>query len=368
MRILKIVFIALLIKLSFLTVVAQEIQSGMSYTMAKLSQEPVKVIGEVWPENSREVGDTTFTIYSGASVDFKTYFVNGMQYDNIFNPNPTGMYINGKEFLFYCSMEKSIRLNYNNILEAKEFEFLGKRYLMVVSFREDCLGDNCRYRCYNLFDISNERRVFQTSFSSVFQGIDSFGEFNNDGKLDFLRVALKPSQDAVEGSDIDHYLITAYTAGKSSPKQLTDQGHSYYLYVNGDYEVYDFMINQAYWFFEVRDSKGEIAKPTKYFAEYISFDPLYQYLYNPDGVRIEKNNWSIKLVSLGDLEAAQEYCREIQEKEFEDVYIMIDQYSGDITFQVFVGNFISKDGAEREAGKLTTAGIDGDLFDLRRKY
>ena len=62
---------------------------------------------------------------------------------------------------------------------------------MLISFRR-LFGENCRYRCYNVFDITNKESIRQTSFSSLFQGTDSFGDFNNDGKLDFVRVAPKP--------------------------------------------------------------------------------------------------------------------------------------------------------------------------------
>ncbi|MEH0155289.1 SPOR domain-containing protein [Limibacter armeniacum] len=350
----------------FSTSANAQVEEGQWYSPDRLSQEGVNITKELYPTTSLESGDTTMTVYGDASVEFKIFFVNGSQYDNIFNPNPTGILLNGKEFYFYCGIEKTIRQNYSNVLEAKEFEYLGKKYLMLISFREDCLGDNCQYRCYNLFDITNSKRIFQTSFSSIYQGVDSFGEFNNDGKLDFLRFAPKPKEGAPD--DDSHYLITAYTLGRSMPKQLTDGGNTYYLYAEGEPEGTRFQVLQAYWFFGLKDSKGETAEPTPYFAEYISFDPLYRYLYNPDGVRIEKNRWSIHVTDVGDLEAAQEYCRQIQTKSFEDVFIMIDQYSGDITYQVYVGNFINKEGAVNYQERLAKNGIRGDLADFKNMY
>lgn len=347
---------------------AQEVTEGAFYSPAKLSQEPVSVLADLFPTNSNEVGDTTFTIYGDASVPFKIYFVNGPQYDNIFNPNPTGIILNGKEFNFFCSMEKSIRQNYSNVLEAKEFDYLGKKYLMLVSFREDCLGDNCRYRCYNVFDITNKTSIRQTSFSSIFQGTDSFGDFNNDGKLDFVRIAPKAPKEHQAGELITNYLVTAYTLRRGMPKQLTDQGNTYYLYVKGDEEAYSFEVLQAYWFFNVKDANGEDAEPTTYFAEYISFDPMYRYLYNSNGVRIEKNRWSVLITDVGDLESAQEQCQLVREYDIEDVYIMIDQYSGDITYQVFAGNFVSKESAVAYIKKLYQYGVKGRLTDFRNSY
>ncbi|MBD0404593.1 hypothetical protein [Flammeovirga sp. EKP202] len=348
--------------------IAQEVTEGHSYTPGSLSQEPVQVKRELFPTSSSEVGDTTFTIYGDASIPFKIYFVNGPQYDNIFNPNPTGIILGDREFNFFCSMEKSIRQNYSNVLEAKEFDYLGRSYLMLISFREDCLGDNCRYRCYNVFDITDPTRILQTSFSSLFQGTDSFGDYNNDGKLDFLRVAPKPPKDQQPGELVSNYLVTAYTMRRGIPKQLTDQGNSYYLYVDGDEEATKFNVLQAYWFFNVKNQEGADAEPTTYFAEYISFDPMYRYLYNPNGVRIEKNRWSVLITDVGDLESAQEHCHLVQEYEIEDVYIMIDQYSGDITYQVFAGNFVSKESAESYLKILHSHGVDGQLTDFLKSY
>ncbi|WP_281614486.1 hypothetical protein [Flammeovirga sp. SubArs3] len=347
---------------------AQEVVEGATYSPSSLSQEAVSVKSELFPTSSAEVGDTTFTIYGDASIPFKIYFVNGAEYDNIFNPNPTGIILNGREFNFFCSMEKSIRQNYSNVLEAKEFDYLGKSYLMLISFREDCLGENCRYRCYNVFDITDRNSIRQTSFSSLFQGTDSFGDFNNDGKLDFVRVAPKPPKDHVAGEPVINYLVTAYTMRRGLPKQLTDQGNTYYLYVKGDEEATSFSVLQAYWFFNIKDIEGKDAEPTTYFAEYISFDPMYRYLYNPNGVRIEKNRWSVLITDVGDLESAQEQCQIVREYDIEDVYIMIDQYSGDITYQVFAGNFVSKEAAEAYQRKLNQYGVDGQLTDFLNSY
>ncbi|MBB6459914.1 SPOR domain-containing protein [Flammeovirga kamogawensis] len=363
----NLIFIGLLF-VSSTTSIAQEVTEGQTYSPAGLSQEPVNVKSELFPTSSDEVGDTTFTIYGDASVPFKIYFVNGAQYDNIFNPNPTGIILNGREFNFFCSMEKSIRQNYSNVLEAKEFDYLGKSYLMLISFREDCLGDNCRYRCYNVFDITDKQSIRQTSFSSLFQGTDSFGDFNNDGKLDFLRVAPKPPKDHIAGEVVTNYLITSYTMRRGIPRQLTDQGNTYYLYVKGTEDVSNFNVLQAYWFFNIKNKDGENAEPTTYFAEYISFDPMYRYLYNPNGVRIEKNRWSVLVTDVGDLESAQEHCHIVNEYNIEDVFIMIDQYSGDITYQVFAGNFVSRESAEAYLKQLQTYGVDGQLVDFLKSY
>lgn len=370
MRLRAIPFFALLCIFTFNSGIAQTVTEGNTYTLGALSSEKPTITATLMPSNSKISGDTLFTIYEDGVTDFKMYFVEGEEYDNIFNPNPTGMYLNGQEFFFYCNLEKSIRQNFNNILEIYEFTMRGKAYLMLVNFREDCLGDGCAYRCYNLFDITNANRIRQISFSSVFQGMDTFGDFdgNADTPLDFVRVAPKPHEGYQKGDIIEQFLVTAYTVRGSTARQLKNaKKQPYYLYIDSDEFVTDFRVIQADWFFALKDTTGAAAESAAYFAEYISFDPLYQHLYNPDGVRIEKNRWSVFVTDLGDLEAAQEYCRRIQQS-FEDVYIMIDQYSGDISFQVFVGNFMSKDLARNYQEQLKDMGIQGAVRDLREAY
>ncbi len=379
MKFMKLSAVLPLVFLSFFglnVAVAQSGLEGQTYTLEALpdlgSGERPAITAYLDPTNSTIKGDTVFTIYEGGVTEFKMYFVEGDQYDNIFNPNPTGVYINGQEFVFYCSLEKSIRQNFNNILEINEFTMLGKSYLMLINFREDCLGEGCDYRCYNVFDITDAGRVRQISFASIYQGMATFGDFDGNAStpLDFVRVAPKPHESYKKGDVNDHFLVTAYTIKSGSARQLKNPANQqpYYMYVKAaDEEVSSFQVLQADWFFDLKDAEGNKAESTSYFAEYISFDPLYKHLYSPDGVRIEKNRWAIHITDMGDLEAAQEYCRRIQQT-FEEVYIMIDQYGGNISFQVLVGNFQSKELAKDYQDKLQKEGLKGDLRDLRADY
>ena len=341
----------------WVTSYAQDVTVGETYSLSKLSQEPVNITRTPLPDRPKEVGDTTFTIYKNSSVDFKTYFVHGEQYDNIFNPNPTGLYLNGQHFNYFCGLERSIKQYFSNILDAFEFTYLGKNYLVIINFREDCMGEGCRYRCYNLFELSG-RRIKQISFSSIFEGKDTFGDFNSDGILDFVRIAPKVTSDTKRGELIDTYLLTAYTVKRGRPDQLVNADKSaYYLFVKGDEFAESFQVLQADWFFSVKDTSGTTAEPTSYFAPYISFDPLFRYLYNPEGIRMEKNRYSVHIKDLLDLEASQDFCREMRSKGYDDMYIMIDQYSQEISFQVLFGNFVSKDRAQKMLGELNKAGI-----------
>jgi hypothetical protein len=345
-----------------------QVTTGVSYNISQLSQESVTILQEPVVNEFREIGDTSFTSYQNCSVPFDTYFVNGAQYDNIFNPNPTGLYLNKQHFTYFCGIEMSIRQNFNNILQVKEFSYLSSKYLMIINFREDCMGDGCKYRCYNLFDITFPEKIIQISFSSVFEGTETFGEFNSDGVIDFLRVAPKPDKDG-NGDGFENYLLTAYTIPRKTAKQLTNiEKQAYYLYVRGDEEARNFQVLQADWFFSMKDTSGNVAEKKSYFAPYISFDPLYKYLYSPEGIRIEKNRWSVFIEDFGDLQAAQDFCAKIRAKKLGDPYIMIDQYSNDIKFQAFVGNYVSKKTAEQYLSVLTEKGIKGALRDLRKAY
>lgn len=365
----KLTFLSVISFLFTATVALGQVEVGETYSLKKLSQEGVNITRTPMPYLPREAGDTTFTVYQDASVELETYFVNGEQYDNIFNPNPTGIYINKQHFSYFCGLEKSIKQYFSNILEMYEFSFLGSNYLLIINFREDCLGDGCRYRCYNVFDLSGPR-VRQISFSSLFSGADTFGDFNSDGILDFVRVAPKSSKDHKPGELVTNYLLTAYSAKSGKAIQLVNKEKSaYYLYVKGDEMAESFQVLQADWFFEVKDTSGNVATKKSYFAPYISFDPMYRYLYSPEGIRIEKNRWSVFVEEVKDLEAAQDYCRKLANKDFKETYIMIDQYSAIIKYQVLYGNFVSRDRALKMGNILHEKGYKPkNIVDFRNGY
>lgn len=345
---------------------------GETYTVEKLSQESVRVLSSPVPAEPIEKGDTSFTKFTGASVEIRQYFVNGDKYDNVFNPNPTGVFINGQHFLFYCEMEMSVRQSVNMLLDIKEFEFLGKRYIMMLNFRENCVGAGCRYRCYNLFDVTDPKKVVQLSFSSFYEGMASFGEFNNDGVLDFLRIAPKPPQGQPASEDTNYYLISAYSVVNGKPVQLKSKNNNYhYLYVRGeegDEEIKHFEILKADWFFSVKDTSGKAAEATSMSVDYISFDPRYRNLYEPSGILVEKNNFALHVIDVQDLEAAQDYCQRLADQGFEHTYIMVDQYSGAIKYQVLIGNFVNKEAAIQQQKLLAQTGTKGRVMDFKTEY
>ena len=336
-----------------------------AYTFEKLAQEPITVSARPLPQLGKEAGDTTFTPYEGGSVSIKHYFINGDEYHNILNPNPTGVYLNGQEFQYYCGMERGTRKNINNFLDVYEFTYLSKKYLCFMNFREDCILKGCRYRCFNVFDITDPDNILPYSFSSIFDQQASFGDFNNDGAIDFVRAAPKlPESIPASSPDKDNYgIITAFTLEKDQIKQLTKEGSAYYIWAKGtDDMLSSFDVLQADWFFPLKDTTGNVADPVSFFPPYIQFDPAHKFFYNPKGYRVEKRTWVIHIADYHDLDGAIEYCEELQEKGFEDLCIYIDQYNRDLTFKVLAGNYWSKDKVEALKAKLEQDLIKGKVY------
>jgi hypothetical protein len=349
---------------------ARVFPKGELYTFAKLSQEGINVVATPMPSMPRESGDTSFTVWEGSTVPLVHYFVHGDQYDNVFNPHPTGIYLNNQEFHVFCDDELAVRQQVNMFLDAREFTFLSKRYLALISLWENCDGATCRYRCYNVFDITDPNNIKQNSFNSIFEGMDSFGEFNNDGIIDYLRAAPNAPEGAEEEGTADYYYyITAYSLTDNGQRQLLNDQHSnYYLYGFGDDYVESFKVLEADWFNTITDTSGAVATHKPYFAPYISFDPYESYLYDRDGFRQEKRRYSIHVNTLGDVDGAIEEVNELRKELNQNVYILPDQYSGDVTFRVLVGNFMSKDVATDLKTRLADIGIDGKLFNFKGSW
>jgi hypothetical protein len=350
---------------------AQAPKEGYTYSFKRLSQEPVKVTKRPEASGIKESKDTTFTLYGNASVPMSLYFVNGDQYNPLFNPNPTGIYLNKQHFTFFCDIEKSFRQNSSTFLEITEFSYLGRQYLSMMTMREDCGTKQCNYRCYNLFDLTNPKAIFQTSFSSIFQGLESYGDFNMDGRMDLVRAVPKAPENVQKGLKIEGntYVITAHTVLPDRLQQLrNDQGSASYIFAKGDAEATEFTLIQHDWMIPLKDNSGALAKPVSYFQPYTPFDPKDQHLYDTKGIRIEKSRWSLAVRDFTDLEGAQQFTEELAGRNFNHVFIMADQYSRDISFIVLVGNYANKEQANEDIKKLKTLGVVGKLRDLRSAY
>lgn len=350
---------------------AQGAKPDNTYSFRKLSQEMVKITKSPMANGVKISGDTTYTLYKNSSVNMMLYFVNGEQYNPLFNPNPTGIVLNNVSFNFFCDVERAFRLNASDFLDIYEFNYLGRNYLALVTLREDCVAKQCQFKCYNLFDITDPKRIAQTSFSSIFRGSDSFGDFNMDGKMDFVRAVPKLPENAPPGTKLTNetYLVTAYTFGHDRTVQLkNDQGSANYIFAKGDQEANQFKVMQHDWMIPLKDSTGNVAKSVNYFQSYVAFDPKDAYLYDAKGTRIEKNRWSLVVSSFTDLEGAQKFCEELISRKFNNIFIMTDQYSREISFIVLVGNYLSKEQAKAEVDRLKALGFDVKMRDLKSAY
>ena len=353
-----------------------QIYGQSTYKITDLVQDPIQIEHRPQATGFKEVGDTTFTIYHSKSVDFRIYFVNGSQYHNILNPNPTGVFINGKAFDFYCDVEMGAKQAVSNFLDLYEFEYLQRKYLCLFSFREDCLLKGCWYRCYNLFDVTDLDNVHQYSFSSVFGEAASMGDYNNDGIMDFIRVAPKPIADLPEGVPEEerdlHVIFTAYTLQDNKIKQLKKEGSAYYISAKAtDLDISEFEVYEADWFIPLKDTTGNVAPATPYFAPYISFDPKQDFLYDAKGYRVEKNTWALHLETYEDLDGALDFCDELKEDyQIEDLFVMIDQYHrGSIHFLILAGNYHSKDKIQKYQQEIKKIGFGNPkIVNLKKEF
>jgi len=341
------------------------------YSLERLSQEPVKITKRPIPDMPKMSGDTIFTIYKNSSVTLLHYFVDGEQYTPLFNPNPTGVYLNNQHFLFFCDVEKVFRQSVSNFLEIYEFTYLNRNYLSIITLREDCVGKACNFRCYNLYDITNPKAITQVSFSSIFSGSESYGDFNMDGQMDFVRMIPKLPENAPKTMKLtgDTYLITAFTLNNGKAVQLkNDQNMPNYIFAKGDVEGKQFRVLLHDWMIPLKDSSGTVAKPVSYYQPYIAFDPKDSQLYDIRGSKVEKNKWSLVVNQFRDLEGAQTFCEELTTRKFENIFILTDQYSRDISFLVMVGNYMTKEQAKPDADKLKGMGFNPKFKDLKSAY
>jgi len=356
---------------AFLCVLAQSLSAQSQYSFIKLVQSKIERTQNPAAVAPKMSGDTTYTIFKNCSVEMRLYFVDGEGFNNLFNPNPTGVYLNGQHFNFFCDPDRSFKQYVSNFLDMYEFKFLDRTYLCFLNYREDCIGEGCRYRCYNVFDITNPDQIVQTSFSSIFEGDATFGDFNSDGILDFIRAAPKVPDDLKDKGDLErYYMITAYSFSRGKTVQLrNDKGEASYIWAEGDNEAQTFVVMQHDWVINLNDPEGNPMLSVPYFDTYISFDPLESNLYKPDGARVIKNKWSLFVKEFSDIDGAIKFCDELESRKFNDVLVMTDQYGNRILFKVMVGNFMTKEQAHKTWLVLKQVfDIESKLKDLKARY
>lgn len=72
-------------------------------------------------------------------------------------------------------------------LSVYKTEFYNKKYLLVTGINSGS-GDYTTSVICNLFDIANHKKIIYYPLWSKYGGTSCFGDFNNNGKLDFLKV------------------------------------------------------------------------------------------------------------------------------------------------------------------------------------
>jgi hypothetical protein len=345
------------------------------YTFKKLTQESVtKTKTPTIAPIPKDWGDTSVTTYSGGSIEILLYFVNGDQYDNVFNPNPTGLYLNGQHFNFYCDPDKVFKQSVSMIADIYEFTYLKRNYLCAFTLKEQ--NTESKYKCYNLFDITDTKKITQVSFPSIHVGEDAFGDFNFDGEMDFVTVINRKPEGFKQKVTGNAYMVRAYAIQGNVAKELRNsKGFPHYIYGAADENMDNFSVLQCDWMIPLKDSTGVEKKAADYYTAYEIFNPKDNAIYTPEGVRVEKNRYSVTVGKFDDDGGAKEICEEIKKKKIGnghgyDLFIMMDQYGPkDIKWVVLVGNYVTKTQAQQAANTLKQYGfIDVQIRDLKAAY
>jgi hypothetical protein len=345
------------------------------YTFKKLTQESVtKTKMPTIAPIPKDWGDTSVTTYTGGSIEILLYFVNGDQYDNVFNPNPTGLYLNGQHFNFYCDPDKVFKQSVSMIADLYEFTYLKRNYLCIFTLREQ--NTESKYKCYNLFDITDTKKITQVAFPSIHVGEDAFGDFNFDGEMDFVTVINRKPEGFKGKTPNIAYMVKAYAIKGSVAKELRNsKGLPHYIYGAADENMDNFSVLQCDWMMPLKDSTGVEQKVQDYYPAYEPFDPKGNGIFTTEGVRVEKNKYSVIVGRFDDDGGAHEICEEIKKKNIGnghgyDLFIMMDQYGPrDIKWVVMVGNYITKSQAQQAANTLKQYGYtDVQIRDLKAAY
>jgi hypothetical protein len=345
------------------------------YTFKKLTQESVtKSKTPTIAPIPKNWGDTSVTVYTGGSVEMLKYFVEGDQYDNIFNPNPTGLYLNGQHFYFYCDPDKTSKQSVSDIADTYEFAYLGRKYLCTYTLREQ--NADSKYKCYNLFDITDPKKITQVSFPSIHQGEDSFGDFDFDGTMDFLTVINRKPEDFKQKITGNAYMVRAYNIKDGNSKPLVNDTTQlpHYIYGLSDENMDNFKILQCDWMIPLKDSTGTTLKKKAIYRPYEKFDPKDNALYTELGVKVEKNKYSVIVGKFDDEGGANEICAELKKKKLGnghgyDLYVTMDQYGKDIKWVVLIGNYVTKTQVQQAMQTLRQHGYtEVEIKDLRAAY
>jgi hypothetical protein len=347
--------------------------SYAQYTFKKLTQKSItRTKTPTITPIPKEWGDTSITTYSGGSIEILKYFVDAEFYDNIFYVNPTGLYLNGQHFNFYCDPDKSIEIFVSDIADIYEFTFLDRNYLCTFTLREQNLES--KYKCYNLFDITDVNKITQVSFPSIHVGDDSFGDFNNDNMIDFLTVINRKPESFKEQITGTAYMVRAYTFnnGKAQPLINDSTKLPKYIYALSDENMDNFKVLQCDWQLPLQDSTGKVLERVPYYIQKWYGCDYNPFIYTLENQKIEKNKYTILIGRFYKYKKLNRLAKKLKNKRVDaecgGIFMILDQYNNDIFFLLTVGNYHTKKEAEETVEKLKKLGYSPEMIDLRSFY
>jgi hypothetical protein len=349
--------------------------SYAQYTFKKLTQKSItRTKTPIIAPIPKEWGDTLIVTYSGGSVEIVKYFVDAEFYDNIFYVHPTGLYLNGQHFNFYCDPDNTVKQSVSDIADIYEFTFLDRNYLCTFTLREQNLES--KYKCYNLFDITDVNKITQVSFPSIHVGDDSFGDFNNDNMIDFLTVIKRKPESFKEEITGTAYMVRAYTFnnGKAQPLINDSTKLPNYIYALCDENMDNFKVFQCDWQLPLQDSTGKILEKVPYYDYTIRSYGCdgYTPIYTLEKQKVERNKYSVVVGSFNEYKKFNRLAKKLKNKKVDaecgGIFMILDQYNNDISFVLMVGNYVTKKEAEETVEKLKKLGYSSKIKDLRSFY
>ena len=127
----------------------------------------------------------------------------------------------------------------------------GKKYLLIMSSgkAEYEMGSNQIIVLYSLFDVTDAAAPRYYMLRSRYGCINNIGDFNNDGKLDFIELEYK--NDVSDKENEQGFRLKALTLVNDDFVAMTDQaGKKYEVIFNRrlvNNKTYDFKIVREYW-------------------------------------------------------------------------------------------------------------------------
>lgn len=127
---------------------------------------------------------------------FKNKNVTLTYIENNYSSECDSFIVYGKRFGVEGKFEDNLACNLDvTSLRVFSFFFKGRKYILVESIKK-ASGIASSYIIFHLFDVTNKSNIVYFPAWSVYGSKSCFGDFNNDGILDFL--AIRPIRETVD--------------------------------------------------------------------------------------------------------------------------------------------------------------------------